>query len=167
MVDAFVYLDLQEYSGAAGACLEIEWSPESSVAFEVTNGRGHPVPTVPSAYSGPALPHVWLKLPPDSTMRLRASPYNGGGSEEDGSLSIMSPGATAWFLKQSATNDYFLSATLTISQSAPMASTNSVHIVKDQFAHGLNTWQGTLRLPKVKIPMVQDGEPNQRMVPTD
>src|ERR1035437_188179 len=81
MVDAFVFIDLQEYSGAAGPCLELEWNPYSTVGFDITDALGNPVPIVPSAYSGPALPHCWLKLPPDSTTRLRASPYNGGGRQ--------------------------------------------------------------------------------------
>ena len=165
MVDAFVYLDLQEDSGAAGACLEIEWNPVSSVRFEVTNGSGQSVPTVRGAYSGPALPHEWLKLPPDSTMRLRASPYNGGGRAKDGSLNIMSPDLATWSLKPSTTNDYFLSVTLAIGPSVSTVPTNRVHLGKEQFAHFLNTWQGTLRMPKVKISMVQDKELQQGALP--
>lgn len=149
IVDAFVFIDLQECSGVAGSCLEIEWNPESTLKFELTNDNGVPVPACPGGYSGPGLPHDWLKMPPDSMMRLRASPFNGGGRQKDGSLLIMSPDFQTWAVRPTATNECFLAVTLSIPTPAAAVLTNQPHIDR----HMLDTWQGTLKLPKVKIPV--------------
>jgi hypothetical protein len=79
-------------------------------------------------------------LPCDSTIRVRADMYNlGTGSKPDGLDVFVSDGQ--WIIHPNATNDFFLSATLVAPKDRPSP------------LKYLHVWQGTLKLPKVKIPV--------------
>jgi hypothetical protein len=88
---------------------------------------------------GPQPPQFAVVLSTDSTVRLRAS--TGVCAQRPGVLKIAVP-ERAWALPKTDTNEYFLSATFSPSTNHPGA-----------LDHHL--WQGTLHLPKVKIPLNQ------------
>lgn len=77
---------------------------------------------------------TWVRLPHDSTLRLRTSPY-GYGSPDDVGL-LLPSGTDTWVIKAADTADYFLAGTFT---SRP----------KD--GAGINVWAGELKLPKAKV----------------
>jgi hypothetical protein len=96
---------------------------------------------------GPPPKPFWVTLPCESTVRLRADFLQPGSG-------IMRPDANhhlveikpdglvidrRWIIPPNATNDFFLSATFTPPKDHP--SPLNYHV-----------WQGTLKLPKVKIP---------------
>ena len=76
-------------------------------------------------------------MPCVSTVRLRVDKLEGFQSKPEG-LAILVPGG-CWIIPPNATGDFFLSATFTPPKDHP----SSLHY---------HVWQGTLKLPKVKIP---------------
>ncbi len=106
---------------------------------EMTDGRGQPVASQPGWYPAgapPPLPFI-VTLSTDSMVRLRAS--TGVVALRPNVLKIAVPEA-AWALPKMDTNDYFLSATFSPSTNHP----SDLHY---------HVWQGTLQLPRVKIPL--------------
>jgi hypothetical protein len=108
---------------------------------EMRDGHDQPVPSqegwFPSS-SPPPLPYT-VTLSTDSTVRLRAS--TGVVALRPTVLKFAVP-ERAWALPKMDTNEYFLSATFAPSTNHP--SDLNYHV-----------WQGTLQLPKVKIPVSQ------------
>lgn len=153
--DTAVYLELQECSDFVGSPIHVycNMMPDVSPGPDfkrIVKGGGHwelrdaadkPVAQSGYAYSGAAPGADWMTLPCDSTVRLRVSLF-GGGRMEDGSLGIALP-SQYWVIPARSTNDYFLSGTFTVSP-----PTNSFD--------RLDVWQGTLKLPKMKIPVKRE-----------
>jgi hypothetical protein len=157
--DTAVYLELQECSDFLAPTMQVYCNMKGTVAlgghpdaqgreriekaaavWELRDASGKPVPESGGASGGGGPGAYWMTLPCDSTIRLRATVY-GGGRMEDGSLAIFLPGQS-WVVPSRSTNEYFLSATFAVDP-----PTNS-------FSHlEYHVWQGTLKLPKLKIPV--------------
>jgi hypothetical protein len=152
-----VYLELQECSGFWGGCIDVYCNMKPTVAlgghpdaqgrerieqaaavWELRDSAGNLLPESEGGFGGGAPGASWIALPGDSTARLRASVY-GGGRLKDGSLSIFFL-SNSWVLPARSTNDYYLSCTFTV-----VSPTNHVALPDH------HVWQGTLRLPKMKI----------------
>ena len=136
--DTALYVELQEYSDFVGAIGEVFWAPES-LSCELTDGSGKAVPCSGGAYGGPTPPASWIKLPSNSSLRLRVSPY-GGGKLTDGGFDLWANLPQTWTLEPKDTNAYFLSGVLTIK------SPNDYKPTDFQWV-----WTGTLKLPKMKL----------------
>jgi hypothetical protein len=138
---ARIYLELQHVFKGPGwwdSPLEIYFDPRGTLHFEMRDGQDQPVPTYPMKIRGPLPSPYWVTLPCDSTVRLRADSNLGPPSKPDG-LEILVVGG-CWLIRPDATNDFFLSASFTPPKDHP--SSLKYHV-----------WQGTLKLPKVAIPV--------------
>ena len=89
-------------------------------------------------HEGPIPGPCWLALPPDSALRFCVTVW-GFGIPQNGGLIIAGDETDYWVIPPTATNDYFLSGTLTIT--SPKDETRQ------------HAWEGTLKLPQVKIPV--------------
>lgn len=138
-----VYLEVQNVSGAVGAPTRFYFDPEHGWKCEVRNGNGKLLsPGGPGSGGGPEA--CWITLPYDSTIRLRANMYGYGAGKGDGLVLMLFP-PQSWFIKAGDTNDYFLSGTFTVTTPANFAP-------KD-FEAARAVWSGTLKLPKLKLPV--------------
>jgi len=90
------------------------------------------------SHEGPIPEPCWLALPGDSTLRFCVTVW-GFGIPQNGGFIIAACLPDFWVIPTTSTNDYFLSGTLTIK--APKDETRP------------RAWEGTLKLPKVKIPV--------------
>jgi hypothetical protein len=157
--DAAIYVELQECSRAAGVDMDVYCNMNPTVAlgghpdaqgreriekaaavWEMRDASDKPVPESPGGFGGGAPGASWISLPCDSTVRLRASVY-GGGRLKDGSLSIFFL-SNHWVIPPRSTNDYYLSCTFSVDPPTNHAALPEHHV-----------WQGTLTLPKMKIPV--------------
>jgi hypothetical protein len=93
-------------------------------------------------YDGMIPGPCWLALPHDSALRFRMT-LGGFGVPQNGGLFIAGCISDCWVIPKTAAKDYFLSGTLTIT--AP----------KDDLRP--RVWEGTLKLPQVKIPVKKPG----------
>ena len=154
-----VYLELQECADSWGGCMDVYCNMKPTVAlgghpdsqgrehiekaaavWELRDASDKLVPESGGGFGGGAPGASWIMLPCDSTVRLRASVY-GGGRLKDGSLSIFFL-SNSWVIPPRSTNDYYLSCTFTVDP-----PTNHVALPEH------HVWQGTLTLPKMKIPV--------------
>lgn len=154
-----VYLELQECSDGWGGCMDIYCNMKPTVAlgghpdaqgreriekagavWELRDASDKLVSESEGGFGGGAPGASWISLPCDSTVRLRASVY-GGGRMKDGSLSIFFL-SNHWVIPPRSPNDYYLSCTFTVDP-----PTNHVALAEH------HVWQGTLTLPKMKIPV--------------
>jgi hypothetical protein len=137
-----VYVELCHFDeGFHGLPIEIYVEDLNCLRFELRDGSGERIRPkkaseifqisrgVEAAYR--------LTIPCDSTVRLRAD-YNLRGEKKPGEFDVTVPGVF-WRIRREATNDFFLSGTF----SPP---TNTV-------SGGCHGWNGTLELPKVRIPV--------------
>ena len=158
---AVVYLEFQNmslgnrqiYYGAA-----FSWS-----RCELRNSKGDIIAPLQHPSDGPMPPAYWLALPGDSMLRLRS---NTGWWESGHPLSgesLICAGMDCWRMPQGDTNDYFMSVTLDLTvpkgETAPndhyeSHSANSTSSSRTEYTHRfpLIVWQGTLKLPPIKIP---------------
>jgi hypothetical protein len=139
---ARIYLELQHvFKGAWYNPLEIYFDIGLSddLHFEMRDKFDQPVPQFPVKIRGPAPNPCWVTLPCDSTVRLRADTYTLGPPSKPDGLGILVRGG-CWLIRPNATNDFFLSGSFTPSTDHP--SSLKYHV-----------WRGTLKLPKVKIPV--------------
>jgi hypothetical protein len=142
---ARVYLEL-EHSGSASP-MEVYHDIEgTALNLELRDGHDQPVPRKLVAVRRPMLPACWVTLPCDSTVRLRSDLYATSLTPNpDGLLFLL--GSGTWVIPTSVPADaagkpaaeFYLSGTFTPAADHPSAL--KYHI-----------WQGTLKLPKVKIP---------------
>jgi hypothetical protein len=139
---ARVYLELQNVlQGAYGEPIEVYFAQGGADAlhFEMRDQLDHPIDTEPALALIEAAPkRFWVTLPRESTVRLRADAPTERLTKREG-LEIVDGRQICWTIPPSATNDFFLSATFTPSKDDP--SPLNYHV-----------WQGTLKLPKLKIP---------------
>jgi hypothetical protein len=145
---ARVYLELQNiFEGGWSLPLELYFDlgfpvgRRGDLYFEMRDALDRPLPPQPVSIRSIWTPEPYhIILPCDSTVRLRADMYNlGSGSKPDGLEILVSDGQ--WNIPPNATNDFFLSATLVAPKDRP---------VPLKYPH---VWAGTLKLPKVKIPV--------------
>jgi hypothetical protein len=139
---ARVYLELQHvFQSGWTSPLEVYFNYDmvgNDLHFEMRDKLGQPIPSEPVNRAGWVPNSCWVTLPCDSTVRLKADSLSGSLSKPDG-LEIVVNDA-CWLIRPNATNDFFLSATFTPPKDHPSPL-------------GYNVWQGTLKLPKVKIPV--------------
>jgi len=138
---ARIYLELQHvFQGGWDNPVEIyfEFGGRKNLHFEMRDGHDQSIPQYPVVIRGPVANPYWVTLPCESTLRLRADNILGPQSKPDG-LEVFVPG-DCWLIPSNATNDFFLSATFT----SPSDHSSPLHYA---------FWQGTLKLPKVKIPV--------------
>ena len=95
----------------------------------------------------------WLALPHDSTLRFRPCALC-KGMASDGEWFIYA-GFNSWRIPRGDTNDYYLSGTLTLS--IPQGETRP-RTPEDKYS-APSVWQGTLKLPPVKIPARKPSSP--------
>jgi hypothetical protein len=97
-------------------------------------GKAAPRPAEGGGGSGGRPGKTWVRLPHDSTLRLRASPYGYGSPAAVGLL--LPIGTDTWLIKAGDTADYFLAGTF--------AS-------RSKDGAGINVWAGELILPKANV----------------
>jgi len=139
---ARVYLELQHVHVSESAWdspteVYFEFGARNDLNFEMHDKLDKSIPRVGVVEWGPVPDPYWVSLPYESTVRVRADTLLGPESKPAG-LEILVPGG-CWDIPPNATNDFFLSATLTPPKDHPSAL--NYHV-----------WQGTLKLPSVKIP---------------
>ena len=142
---ARIYLELQHVFKGPGwwdGPLEIYFNISGSdvLHFEMRDGLDQPIPMYPVSIRGPSESPYWVTLPCDSTVRLRADWCNMGPQSKPDGLEIFMQDGGCWLIRAKATNDFYLSASFTPPNNHP--SSLKYHV-----------WQGTLKLPKVKIPV--------------
>ena len=135
---ARVYLELQHvFAGAWRLPFEVYFP--NGLHFEMKDQRNEPIPKTLVVMVGPRPSSDWIPLPDDSTVRLRADDFLSGPETAPEGLEILVPGG-CWIVPPKATNEFFLSATYTPSHDHPSP-------------RGYPVWQGTLKLPAVRIPV--------------
>ncbi len=137
---ARVYLELEHvFSGGFASPLEVYYDVASNALnLELRDGHDQPVPQTPEPILGPRLPPCWITLPCDATVRLRGDLYWLGHTVKPESLQILLASGN-WFIPTNAAGEFYLSGTFTPRADHPSPLKYDV-------------WQGTLKLPKVKIP---------------
>jgi hypothetical protein len=134
---ARVYLELEH--GGSALPTEVYHDIESTALnVEVRDEHDQLVPQKRVAVRRPSLPPCWVTLPCDSTVRLRSDLYAVSLTPNPDGLLFML-GSGTWIIPTNAAGDFYLSGTFTPRADHPSAL--KYHI-----------WQGTLKLPKVKIP---------------
>jgi hypothetical protein len=137
---ARIYLELHHpFQGAWDAPIEINYDVgvHPNLNFEMRDGAGKAIAQTPIVIRGPAPSPVWVSLPCDATIRLRADGYLLGPPQKPDGLEVFVQ-LGCWVIPKNATNDYFLSAIFSPEKEEGNRS-NWYH------------WQGTLELPKVRI----------------
>ena len=140
---ARVYLELQHVHVSESAWdnpteVYFEFAMRNDLNFEMRDKFDQSIPSVGVYKWGPVPDPYWVTLPYESTVRVRADTLLGPEAKPAG-LEILVPGG-CWIIPPDATNDFYLSATFTPPKDHP--SPFDYHV-----------WQGTLKLPKVKIPI--------------
>jgi hypothetical protein len=141
-----VYVELQDASDAVGEMRlycdmgRNDFRPEykGGLQCELRDKDQKPVATKPFAFGGATPKSEWLTLPPDATIRLRATPFGVG---QDKARAICPHLGQFWAINDDDPNDYFLSGTFTIN-----APTDAIE------RDGGRVWRGTIDLPATRIP---------------
>jgi hypothetical protein len=133
---ARVYLELQHvFAFGWDNPMEVyfEFGDRNDLHFEMRDGSGQPVRPERHPVRGSLRNPFWVTLPCESTVRLRVDDLLGTLEKPDGLVIL------GFLMPPNATNDFSLSATFTPPKNHP----SPLHY---------HVWQGTLKLPKVKIP---------------
>ena len=154
-VHAPVYLELEHVvTFGWSQPIQIYFDIFSGLQFEMHDGSGKSIRPKQVGFAAvlPVLPEpYWVTLPCDATVRLRADIYNVGNSTNIADEQILvgdgGEGPAQWVIPQTSTNGYFLSCTFS-------PSTNQSSLFRYHPSPlGYHVWQGTLKLPMVKIPV--------------
>ena len=137
---ARVYLELEHmFKGSWTSALEVYHDIQgTALNLELRDGHDQPVPPKPVAIRAPSLPPSWITLPCDATARLRGDLCHLSTHPKPDGLQILI-GSGNWVIPTNAPAEFYLSGTFTPPADHPSAL--KYHV-----------WQGTLKLPKVKIP---------------
>jgi hypothetical protein len=136
-----IYLELQHVADSPRAnklAMGVFTRSSTAILFEMRDGHDKPAEERTMLASGPPPYPFSVTLPPDSTLRLRV-PGVGARLEREGLL-IWGPGTRGWLIRSGDTHDYYLSGTLSLPKT-------------NQSDLDYHPWQGTLHLPKVRIPV--------------
>jgi hypothetical protein len=133
-----VYLELQNVS-EVGNDIQVYYDVMRSWHFELRDAAGKLPKSDGLSFRGFVLDPRWLSLPRDSILRFRLNLDGYGNPKYDG-LVLGIPG-TGMAIPSSNKNDLFLSASFTVN---PPKELGRVVI-----------WEGTLKLPVVKIPFTK------------
>ena len=131
-----LYLELQNVSLGDGMYVYYR-AATSPFRCELRDSTGKTNETMSFEYDGWIPAPCWLALPYDSVLRFRLT-LGGFGVPQNAGLFIAGCMPDCWLIPPSATDDYFLSGTLSVA--APKDETRP------------RIWQGTLKLPPVRIP---------------
>jgi len=139
---ARVYLELEHViKGGWTSPVEVYYDinfGSNALNLELRDGQDQPVPRTPFAIRAPMLQPCWITLPIDATVRVRGDLYHLSSNPKPDGLQILL-GSGNWLIPTNAAGDFYLSGTFTPPADHPSAL--KYHV-----------WQGTLKLPKVKIP---------------
>jgi hypothetical protein len=139
-----IYVELQDASDAVSNGMRVYCAmgrPEGKggLRCELRDKDQKPVAMTPLQAFGGGVPNsVWVTLPADATIRIRATPF---GIGRDKARAICPHLSQFWAINDDDPNDYFLSGTFTI---APPTDA----LEQD----GMRVWRGTIDLPATRIP---------------
>jgi hypothetical protein len=142
-----VYVELQDASEAVIPGMRLycamgqpDTRPEhkSGLECELRDKDQKPVARKPSGWGGRVSKPVWVTLPADAAIRLRATPFGVG---QDKARAIRPSPLQLWAINDDDPNDYFLSGTFTINP-----PTDAIE------QDGMRVWRGTINLPATRIP---------------
>ena len=143
-----IYYDVgfDEYTFDVGVVLERDASgaitngrhQQPSLKLQIRDGNDNLYPKEPVGFAGILPQPVWITFQHDTTVRMRADLYTlVSPKKPDGLLFFVNGGQ--FTIPPNATNDYYLCGTFSPPTNHP--SPLNYHV-----------WQGTLDLPRVKIP---------------
>jgi hypothetical protein len=144
--ETVVYVELAEAGDSIGEPMQLycdlgkhDFRPEyrGGLKCKLRDQDGQPVATTPGPFGGAVPQSLWVTLPTDASIRLRASPF---GIYRPGALVIVSDLASWWVIPGDDTHEYTLSGTFTIDPTDDVTPP----------ADGV-VWRGTLELPGVKV----------------
>lgn len=135
-----IYLELQNVQPVGGPPLEFYFdSGKTCLHFDLRDGHDQPAALEQGIYNGPVPDPFMITLPPEGTIRLRVDFESQSASKPDGLQLFISP-TQYWTIRPGSATDYYLSAIFSPPKKQPSSPKNYV-------------WQGTLKLPPVKIPV--------------
>jgi hypothetical protein len=129
--ETLVYLELRNVAESGDR--NVYFDPDG-LKCELLDAKGKAVPQTPLGGSGGRPGKTWVRLPHDSTLRLRANPFGFGQPDSVGLLIPL--GTDTWLIKAGDASDYYLAGTFT-------------SLPKDGV--GINVWTGEIKLPKAKV----------------
>ncbi len=139
-----VYVELQDASDAVGNGMRLYCAmgrPERNggLQCELRDKDQKPVAMSPLHAFGGGVPiSVWVTLPADATIRIRATPF---GIGQNKARAICPHLGQFWAINDDDPNDYFLSGTFTIAPPTDAMEQD-----------GMRVWRGTIDLPATRIP---------------
>jgi hypothetical protein len=143
---AALYVELQDASDAIGPTMRLYCdmgkhdfrdSYKGGLDCELRDKNGQPVKTTPFPFGGAVPKSEWVLLPPDATIRLRATPF---GISRVKAKAICPHLGKLWVIADDDPNEYFLSGTFTVDPPDGPVAANNEHI-----------WMGTITLPAMRI----------------
>lgn len=135
-----IYLELQDVQQRGGPPAEFYFdSYKSCLHFEMRDANDVLITPGDTGSWGFVPNPFTIILPPEGTIRVRVDRGNQSSTKLDG-LALSTGSGQTWFIRFDSTNDYYLSATFSPPTNRPSTPDNVV-------------WQGTLMLPKVKLPV--------------
>lgn len=141
-----VYVDLQDASEHVGGAMRIfcdlgkhdfSESSRTGLRCQMKDADGRDVPSTPFPFGGVTPKSIWVELPSDATIRLRASPF---GISRPGAMAITPSLDRLWVIQAEDSQEYSLRGTFTVD---PDEGRKTVHDPQ--------IWRGTLELPALKF----------------
>ena len=141
-----VYVELQDASEHVGSTMQIycdlgrtDFRPEykGGLRCELHDQDKKPVRAMGYPFGGGVPGSLWMTLPSDATIRLRASPF---GIRREKALAISPQLNEMWVIGNDDRGEYFLSGTFTVDPAADRKPPADGQI-----------WRGTLVLPAMRI----------------
>ena len=132
-----VYFELQNSVPARGRPLEFYFD-RGNLCLHLLDGHDKPIALETGFYVRPPSESFTITLPPESTIRMPVG-FASQSSTKPNGLVLSNGAGRYWTIRPDSKNDYYLSATF----SRPTNHPSSLNYI---------VWQGTLQLPKVKIP---------------
>src|SRR6187401_1961657 len=115
-----VYVELQDASEHVGSTMQIycdlgrkDFRPEykGGLHCEMRNKDGKLIPAMGYPFGGAVPGSLWMTLPSDGTIRLRASPF---GVRRERAIAITSDLSSLWIIGEDDPSEHFLSGTFTV-----------------------------------------------------
>ncbi len=145
-----VYVDLQNTSGFEPKYLH--YAPgQPGVRCLLRTARGEPVAQAASVYSGPMPSATWLTIPGDGILRVRVT-LPGYGIPDQAGIFVAGQRTDCWFIPAKSTDEYFLSASMTIvNPRASAENSDPPEQSSSTLPSGSKGWEGKLELPAIRI----------------
>jgi len=140
--ETLVYVELQNV--AASGERDVYFEP-SGLKCELRDvaGKGPPRPKMGSSGSGGRPGKKWVRLPHDSSLRLRVSPYGYGSPDEK--AFVITIGFDTWQIKATDAAEYSLAGTFKVNPPEVKGREKS--------------WAGELKLPAAKVVWPPERQP--------